>query len=135
MRTEDVLTAPQVTGTLGLFEPTAVSMVALLHFLTDDQATALVRRTADGLAPGSFLVLAHSSSDFASPEAVQTFDSAYGEGAATPALRSRREIDPFFDGLDLLAPGLAVAHRWRNEELSDLPDEQVSVYAGVARKP
>ena len=135
VRTEDVLTDPRVADTLDLSEPVAVSMVALLHFLTDDQATTLVRRTVGSLAPGSFLVLAHSTSDFVGPEAVETFNSAYGEGTATPALRSRPEIDPFFDGLELLAPGLVVAHRWRDEELSDLPDEQVSVYAGVARKP
>jgi hypothetical protein len=67
-------------------------------------------------------------------QTTQVADSYRAQGIAGQ-LRTRAEVERFFDGLDLVVPGLVLAHRWRpGETAADLTDAQVSVYGAVARK-
>ena len=87
------------------------------------------------LAPGSFLVINHSTSavhGVAMEEAVRHWNRV---GTPPMTLRSLHQIARFFDGLDLVAPGVVSCSRWRPEPSpgAGQPDE-VDEFCGVARK-
>jgi hypothetical protein len=89
------------------------------------------------LPSGSYLALSHLTGDFV-PRKWAGVVEVYRRQGVTMQVRSRSEITRFFDGLDLVAPGLEVVTRWRPEP-ADIDggstDGQVSVYGAVARKP
>jgi len=138
---ESVLDAPELSDTIDLGRPVALSANALFHFVPDDRQPYDVLRTLLGALPaGSYLVLTHATADFVDAR------SAAGAGAVLDAYagsgcplhpRSREEVSRFFDGLELAEPGLVVPHRWRPD--ADTPAEAgaagIPAYAGVARKP
>ncbi|SCE03425.1 S-adenosyl methyltransferase, partial [Streptomyces sp. di188] len=90
-------------------EPIALSLIALLHFVPDeDGAHELVTRLVDALPSGSHLVVSHATADFTPEESEEASAKLKGAGV-TLALRSREEFTRFFDGLDLVEPGVQVA--------------------------
>ncbi|MFD5779293.1 SAM-dependent methyltransferase [Streptomyces sp. NPDC126933] len=123
---------------LDLSRPVALSLVALLHFISDaDGAHELVRRLLDPLPSGSYLVLSHVTGDF-DPLSADQATELYERRGLTLAPRSRDEFAAFFKGLDLIEPGVSLAADWRPElgEVVPVPgDEPIPGYAGVARKP
>ncbi|MFI7600751.1 SAM-dependent methyltransferase [Actinoplanes sp. NPDC049681] len=129
---ERILAHAELTGTLNLDEPVGLLLIAVLHFIPDaEQAYGIVRTLMDGLAPGSYLALSHGTGDFLPPGTadalrMKNFDFS---------LRSRGQIERFFDGYELVPPGVAVISRWRNTAEDAPPPEQVGGYGGLARKP
>ncbi len=112
----------------------ALSLIALLHFVADeDGAHDLVSTLVDALAPGSALVLTMMTADF-EPERAPGH-RAYAAGGVTLVARSHDEVAAFFQGLDLLEPGITSVARWRPGDRVDEKDGPVSLYGGVARKP
>jgi hypothetical protein len=140
---EGILDHPQVKDLLDFSEPIAVLLVALLHFVADDtEAFAAVERVRGALVPGSYLVVSHVTDDGQqfSQEGVKDVEEAYRNRAATTGrLRSRAEIGQFFEGLDLVEPGLVWVPEWRPEPGDiDVPefaeDPRLSMtLAGVGR--
>lgn len=116
----------------------ALSLIALLHFISDeDGAHDLVRALLAPLAPGSYLVLSHVTGDFA-PETSDRARELYKERGLTLVPRTRDEFAAFFDGLELVGPGVSLATDWRPELGEVVPlsgDGPIPGYAGVARKP
>jgi hypothetical protein len=112
-------------------------LLGVLHHLPDTaQAYAIVRTLLAALAPGSFLVINHSTSAIhgeAMEEAVRHWNKV---GTPSMTLRTTQQITQFFDGLELLPPGVVSCSRWRPDPNpdSELPDE-VDEFCGVARKP
>ena len=98
---------------LDLTEPVAVMMLGLLHFIPDaDAPSSLTRHYLDVLAPGSYLAVSHASSDIEA-EPQETALKRYNSRSATPVfLRSRAEIARFFDGLELVPPGITPLGQW-----------------------
>ena len=96
------------------------------------QARSIVKRLLAGVPSGSYLVVndgTHTSEEIVEGARVS------GEGGHSYTLRSPEEIARFFDGLDLLEPGVVAAPRWRPElGPSGLPAE-IDSRCGVARKP
>ncbi|GAA3452945.1 SAM-dependent methyltransferase [Dactylosporangium matsuzakiense] len=132
---ERILAAPELRAALDLRRPVALMLVAVLHFLEDeDKPYDLVRGLAEALPPGSYLALSHLTGDF-DPPAWERVAAIYARDGVALRVRSRPEIAQFFDGLDLLDPGLVVVTRWRPDAQVDrrATDAQVSVYGGVAR--
>ncbi|MFG3530303.1 SAM-dependent methyltransferase [Streptomyces sp. NPDC047917] len=129
---------------LDLDRPVALSLIALLHFVDDGEgagrgegAYALVERLMERLAPGSFLVLSQLTGDF-DPESVAKGVASYAAGGVTLVPRSHRAIGRFFDGLEMLEPGLVPVVDWHPElSVGELPVETrpVPIYGAVARKP
>lgn len=119
-------------------EPIALSLLALLHFIDDeDGAGDLVDKLVDQLPSGSYLVLSHTTGDF-NPEGAAQARAMYKARGMTLRPRSRAELTAFFDGLDLVEPGVSLSADWHPElgEVIDAPgDEPIPGYAGVARKP
>jgi hypothetical protein len=129
---DGILGDPTVRRIIDLERPVAVLLVAILHFIEDEEDPAgICARFRDAMASGSYLVISHGTADFR-PEATPVARQAY-ERAAQLALRSYAEVERFFDGLKLVEPGLVPVSEWR-------PDGGVAlkgkgVYGGVGRKP
>ena len=126
----------QAARTLDYTQPVALMLLGILHHISDtDQAYSIVRRLMAALAPGSFLAINHSTSAVhgaAMEEAVAHWNQV---GTPPMTLRSPQQIARFFDGLDLLEPGIVSCSRWRPppSEVGGQPAE-VDEFCGVARK-
>ncbi|MFF4042960.1 SAM-dependent methyltransferase [Streptomyces sp. NPDC001816] len=121
----------QAGRVLDFDRPVALSLIALLHFVADeDGAHELVATLVDALAPGSCLVLSMMTADF-EPENVRKGIAAYAAGGVTLVARSQAEVGTFFKGLDLLEPGIVSVADWRPESE---PDGPISLYGAVALK-
>ncbi|MQY26065.1 SAM-dependent methyltransferase [Nocardia aurantia] len=132
-----ILTDPETTSVLDLSRPVALMLVAVLHFITDDQRPyELVRQLCDALAPGSYLVVSHATNDHLSVEDLAESDAANQRSGIPFRLRSTAEFARFFEGLELQPPGIGSILSWRPETWSAHPrPEAVSMLGAVARKP
>ncbi|SIO88020.1 SAM-dependent methyltransferase [Nocardiopsis sp. JB363] len=120
---------------LDLDRPVVLSAIGVLgHVPTMQEAADLVRGYMGGLASGSFLVLGDNVMPD-DPVAVEALDQ-WNEGAAL-AYRTHTlaEFTSFFDGLELLEPGVVPSTRWRPETLKTGAAPRTDMYGGVARKP
>ncbi|WP_030798597.1 SAM-dependent methyltransferase [Streptomyces sp. NRRL S-337] len=135
-----ILGAPQLLDTLDLSRPVALSLNALMHFVPDDgrdRAHTIVETLKAALPSGSTLAMSHATADFA-PETMQKILKIYGDAGTRLQFRSRPEFLRFFDGWDLLEPGIALSHQWRPDDPADathVTDAEAACYAAVARKP
>ncbi|WP_331771626.1 SAM-dependent methyltransferase (plasmid) [Embleya sp. NBC_00888] len=131
-----VLALPVVRELIDLDRPVGLLMVAIVHHLEDDEDPAgIVRAYLDQLPSGSYLFLTHFWAN-GTPEAAvieEVLHSAHNTGR----FRSREEIAGFFDGLDLVEPGLVNLPLWRPEERvpDPLPVSGTLLLGGIARKP
>lgn len=130
-----ILSSAQLRETLDLTQPIAVSLIAILHFFPDDRDPyAIVRTLVEALAPGSYLVLSHATADL--DTAVGAAVDVYRSQGIVSQARSREQVSRFFDGLELVDPGLTLVHRWRPAPNAlELSDAEVSMYGAVARVP
>jgi hypothetical protein len=127
-----VLDHPDVRRVIDFDKPVALLLVAVLHFLTDEEKPGQVVATLrDALPAGSFLVLSHATGDFADRSDAQ---AVYNRATATLNLRRRAEIERFFDGFDLIEPGLAQVPFWRPDAPPPARSGEIGFYGGVARK-
>jgi O-methyltransferase involved in polyketide biosynthesis len=119
-------------GTLDLRRPTAIMLLGILNFVTDDDLARRIAATLrDAVPPGSFLVLSHPTREV-NPEAVDRAVAMWSQsGAAAMAVRDPAHIAEFFGDWELLEPGLVTCSRWRPDGNDTTP---CSEYAGVARK-
>lgn len=133
---ESIVTAPVLRDTLDLTRPVALSLIAIFHFFPDeDDPYSIVRRLLDALPSGSYLSLTHLTADFVPAEINGVAQTYQAQGIPlTP--RTRDEIARFFDGLELVDPGLVVPFRWRPDGTGeDITDADASGWGAVARKP
>jgi hypothetical protein len=133
--TDAVMTAPDLTATLDLSRPVALTILSTLHFITDDdQAYGLVGSYLRQLPPGSFLALSMAT-DGIIPEGDAPAVSALGAHGIAARSRSRTEVSAFFDGLELIEPGVAQVHHWRPDaDAAGVSDTEVTLSGGLARK-
>jgi hypothetical protein len=125
----------QAAQTLDFAEPVAVMMLAMLQLIPDDaNPHAIVERLVDGLAAGSYLVISHPASDVL-PDAMAEMQRRLNERQREiTTFRPRPDVCRFFDGLDLVEPGVVQPHRWRPGPDDLSPDQEVTAWCGVARK-
>ncbi|WP_217239113.1 SAM-dependent methyltransferase [Streptomyces sp. AC555_RSS877] len=120
-------------------QPVALSLVALTHYLGDaadgDDVHGLLKRYVDFLAPGSWLILSQVTPDL-NPEAIGKAAEHFRRSGTPFYPRSLAEFSRFFDGLELLGPGVIPVSGWRPEpeDVAVQAEGIVPVYAGVARK-
>jgi S-adenosyl methyltransferase len=121
--------------TLDLTQPTALMLLGVLHLIQDSEGPQeIVARLMGELPSGSYLVLSHPAADIHPGQAEA--QRRYNERVSTPqTLRTRAEVSRFFEGLDLVPPGLVYVHTWRPGPDDIVPPNGVSAYGGVARKP
>ncbi|MFI1171101.1 SAM-dependent methyltransferase [Streptomyces melanogenes] len=134
---QDVLSSPEVTRLLDLDRPVALLLVAVLHFVEDsDDPRAAVAALRDALAPGSLLILTHAAYE-GIPLSEDRAGGAVGvyRNIRNPlVMRTSGEIATFFDGFEMVAPGLVQMPMWRPESSPEQEDPYAfSGFAGVGR--
>ena len=116
-------------------KPAAILCLTVLHyFFDDDQAYRVVRTLRDKLAPGSYIAISHMTYEGVPPETVESFKNL----GAEPRVRTRAEIAQFFDGCELVEPGVVHIPLWRPESSTDILLDQPGQalgFAGIGRKP
>jgi hypothetical protein len=133
--TETILKAAQRTLDFG--KPIAVLLLAILHFIPDDDDPyGIVAKLMDAVPPGSYLVICHAPSDI-HPDQVLEMTRRYNEsGAARMRPRSRTEVTRFFAGLELIDPGVVPLAEWlRPGQANASGSSAIAGYVGVGRKP
>jgi SAM-dependent methyltransferase len=132
-----ILDDPRVRAHIDFTQPFAVLLVAVLHFVPDDAEAARITATVrDRLGPGGHLVLSHIYRGNATDDATRQGDQIYS-ATNTGALvgRGYDQIGSFFDGLELLGPGLAPVADWRADAPADGSYDLVKagILGGVGR--
>jgi hypothetical protein len=122
---------------LDFSEPVAVMLNAIIHFIPDeDQPYEIVATLLDAVPPGSYLAMSHQASDLYPEEAAELARTWNARARKTDrlTLRARSEVARFFDGLDVVAPGVVQICKWRpRNELE--ADAIAAMWGAVARKP
>lgn len=134
---QDILYSAEADRLLDFGKPVALLLVAVLHFVEDkDDPWKTVREISDSLAPGSLLVVSHSSADKGPMRTLgRGVRDVYRQTSSPLITRTRSEIKQFFDGFDLVEPGLVPLPRWRPEDMPEAEDPLLlSGYAGVGHK-
>ncbi len=133
---EGILAHPKVTALIDLTQPVALLLVAIMHFVTDeDNPGRIVATFRDALPAGSFLALSHGTADLR-PDAARQAAAVYDQATSAFTPRSHAQVTAFFDGWDLVEPGLVQVPLWRPGGTPPRPKQlsRVWVYGGVARK-
>jgi hypothetical protein len=134
---EKILASPVVRRTLDFSQPIALMLIAVLHFVGDeDDPGAIVATLLAALPPGSYLVASHVTPEH-DPEGVHGMESAYRSRGVTAQVRTSSDFGRMiFSGLELISPGLVLVSEWRPEGDGPRPKPaEVSCYGAVARKP
>jgi hypothetical protein len=121
---------------LDFSRPVAVCLIMILQFVPDeDDPVSIVRALVDAIPSGSYLTVAHPASDVDQHvgPALRQLSTRMGGTRAAP--RSHQEVSRFFDGLEMVEPGLVQLHRWRPGTGLDDTGRDLAAYGAVARKP
>ena len=139
---EHLLSHPDLRRLLDFRRPVGVLLVGFLYFITDDaEASHLVQALRDTVVAGSYLALSHATyrSYAVGPGSHKAqVEGIYAQSTNPVKTRSYDDIAAFFEGLDLVEPGLVYLPKWRPDGPSDLlldQPERSAFLAGVARKP
>nr|WSZ15433.1 SAM-dependent methyltransferase [Streptomyces canus] len=151
----------QAAKTLDFDQPIALCLVAILHFVEDDEAYPIVRELVEALPAGSRIVLSHLTDEL-HPEPTRAVQRTYTERGFTFVFRSKREVERFFTdvpGVSLDEPGVVPAHQWhpgpapeppaidaedfeslddiekiRYRDINDVTDDDINVYGATGTK-
>jgi hypothetical protein len=121
--------------TLDFTEPVAIMLLAILHYIPDlDEAQRIVARLIRAVPSGSYLTISHAASDISPEEMaemIRRMNQHLAEGNHVG--RTREVVAQFFDGLDVLEPGVVKVTQWRPESQVEA-EGPTSLWGGVARK-
>ncbi|MEE1796447.1 SAM-dependent methyltransferase [Streptomyces sp. BE308] len=139
-RPQEILHSPEVGKLLDFDRPVALLLVAVLHFIEDaDDPYAAVARLREALAPGSMIVMTHASYEgvpLTEAEASGTV-GVYRNIRSPLVMRSRAEVSRFFEGYEMVEPGLVSMPHWR-PDTPVVPEQEdpfaFSGFAGVGHK-
>jgi hypothetical protein len=121
--------------TLEFTQPIALILSGILGHVTDTgEARSIVHRLMAALPSGSYLSI-NDGTNVIAPEFEQAQQGYNQSGALPYVLRTPDEIATFFDGLDLVEPGVVSCPRWRPEPAPSGPPAQVDAFGGVGKKP
>jgi S-adenosyl methyltransferase len=124
-------------ATLDFTQPVAVVLIGVLHFLRDsDDPHGILARIVEALAPGSYLAIGHLASDI-NPEEMSALAERYDESVdEVMVVRSHAEVTRFFDGMEIVDPGVVPLDQWRPTDPAAATSGFVlPAYGAVARKP
>jgi O-methyltransferase involved in polyketide biosynthesis len=121
--------------TLDFAQPIALILSGVLGHATDTgEARSIVRRLMAALPSGSYLSLNDGTSVIAGEQLEQATEDYADTGAVPYVQRTPEEIASFFDGLELIEPGVVSCPRWRPHDTSGDPPAEVDGFGGVGRK-
>jgi S-adenosyl methyltransferase len=122
---------------LDFSQPIGLMLLGILgHIEDDEEARSIVKRLMDALPPGSYLTICEGTNDIS--EAGVEAQRRYNESGAVPyRLRSATQVTAFFEGLEVVEPGVVSCPRWRPDpdDLGRGLPAEMDQFAGVGRKP
>jgi hypothetical protein len=125
---------PDVRAVIDLGAPTAIVLGAVLHHIPDDDSPhKLVDLLMAAVASGSYLVISHATDQNIGADAAGQVRELYTQASAPIVFRSRTEVAGFFEGLELVPPGIGDVAAWHADLLT--APGRVIVVGGVGRKP
>ncbi|TMR90117.1 SAM-dependent methyltransferase [Nonomuraea basaltis] len=132
-RPGSVLDNPAVRSLVDFGRPVGVLLVALLHFVTEEQdPMRLVGELRSALPEGSFLVISHAACDV--PWDARNSESVLKDALADLTRRTREQVTDFFGDFELIDPGVVTVAEWRPDEALDPAAPPLGIHCGVARK-
>jgi O-methyltransferase involved in polyketide biosynthesis len=137
---DQIINHPALQALMDFTRPVAILLVAVLHFIADEDGPyGIVDRLKESMPPGSYLVLSHVTADDVPLEITHGVRQIYDRTTAPATPRARADIERFFDGLEIVPPGLTEVGAWRG--LSDAGRESLFgsrptlFFGGAGRKP
>jgi hypothetical protein len=133
---EAILHHPKVRDLIDFDAPVALLLVAILHFITDEESPRRIIDAFRGaLAPGSYLALSHGTSDFHNRAITEAGTAVYANATAPLVLRGHRQVAALFEGWDLVEPGVVQVPLWRPDGQPHRPRDlaKIGIYGGVGR--
>ncbi|WP_308211816.1 SAM-dependent methyltransferase [Actinoallomurus soli] len=137
-RPGEVLGHQETTRLLDPTAPVGVLMIAMIHFLTLEERRSVMEELRAALPPGSYLAATHVTGEGHSASAVEQIEAVYATTPTPIYFRPRQEIAGFFEGFDVVEPGLVTIDRWNpDSDQRDRPRAKAGtwLYGAVARKP
>jgi SAM-dependent methyltransferase len=139
---KSIIGSDEVREVLDLSKPVALSLVGVFHYLPDAlKPYELVRELLEPLASGSLLIFSHCTPDFA-PDLWEKAIQVYKADGGDAQVRSKEEVTRFFDGTELVEPGVVSPFRWHPDaetqqlvDKGEFTDIMCSLWVGVGRKP
>ncbi len=128
----------EAARTLDLTQPVALMLLEIMeHIMDTEEAYDIVHRLLEGLPSGSYLVLSAPITDGVDGEAMLKACNLWNESGGTPpvAVRSSQEIAGFFDGVELVEPGVGAVSLWRPDSCHVGAPVEMNSFGGVGRKP
>ncbi|WP_245718483.1 SAM-dependent methyltransferase [Nocardia miyunensis] len=130
-RPHDILDQLNDRALIDLDEPVAVMFISVLHYVMDDEHPAEITAAfRDRLAPGSYVAIAHGSSD-SDPEILQVLTGTNNTSAQV-AFRSTAQTETFLAGFEVFEPGVVPVQQWLRP---GLPDTRMVMLGAIGRKP
>lgn len=131
-----IMAHPDTRRLIDLSQPVAVLYLSFLHLVPDDDDPAgMVGWMMDHLAPGSYLAISHAVSDESDVRDKLTDFFLERTGGHFGRIREPAEVQAFFEGLDMVDPGLVRVSDWRPDEPQHDEAQEAFEYGGVGRKP
>jgi hypothetical protein len=136
---DQILAHPEVKRLLDFGRPAAILLLAVLHFIADDEeAYSVVRTLRDALAPGSDIAISHFTFDNCPSEVAAQIQKIFAQTSVPTKYRTYARLEPFFAGLEPVEPGIVYTPLWRPDDpqglFSEHPERSLG-YVGVGRKP
>jgi S-adenosyl methyltransferase len=124
-RPEEILAAPETQALIDFSEPVGVLMTAVLHFVLDeDDPYGILTRLRDGIPAGSYLVISHGCDEGIDPATADSGTGVYRRSNMPIVSRNRDQVARFFEGFDLVDPGVVWVPEWKPEcAAANGPDE------------
>jgi hypothetical protein len=131
-----VMQDPDVAGLLDWSQPIAVLCTSTLHFVADeDKPHEIIAGYRDHMAAGSYLVITHGTMEKDDPGERDQAARVYRQASSQLHLRPLDDVRRFFDGFELVEPGLVWITEWRPEPGTAPTGRAHSMRGGVGRKP
>jgi hypothetical protein len=130
-----ILDHPNIRELINFNEPVALLLVAIMHFVTDQEGPAqIISAFRDALAPGSYLALSHATADFHTQAIADAGTQVYAKATSPLVLRSHAQVTALFDSWSLIEPGVVQVPLWRPDGKLPRPRDlaKISIYGGVA---
>jgi O-methyltransferase involved in polyketide biosynthesis/DNA-binding MarR family transcriptional regulator len=128
---------PEKFQNIDFNKPVGILMTALLHFVIEDEVREIINFLKQTVKPGSYLVFSHATNedkDKALKERVEKFANKYNENVGKVFLRSKNEITPLLEGLDLVDPGLVPISKWRTDLLDTIGEKKPALMLACVAK-
>jgi hypothetical protein len=124
----------QAAHLLDFSQPVAVMLMGVMHLIGDeDDPSGIVARLMSAVSPGSYLAMSHPAADI-DADAMADARQRQNQAQAEPVtFRRRDEIERFFDGLEMVEPGLVRAPEWRPDLLAGA-NPGAALWAGLGQK-